>query len=43
MSNILAGIGRGQIKVLDQRVAARRAVYERYCEAFRFEHEHRSK
>ncbi|HEY0236346.1 MAG TPA: aminotransferase class I/II-fold pyridoxal phosphate-dependent enzyme [Afipia sp.] len=35
MSNILAGIGRGQIKVLDQRVAARRAVYDRYCEAFK--------
>jgi dTDP-4-amino-4,6-dideoxygalactose transaminase len=35
MSNILAGIGRGQIKVLDQRVAARRAIYARYCEAFK--------
>lgn len=30
MSNILAGIGRGQLKVLKQRVAARRAVFERY-------------
>lgn len=34
MSNILAGIGRGQLKVLPKRVAARRAVYERYAEAF---------
>lgn len=30
MSNILAGIGRGQLKVLEQRVAARRQVFERY-------------
>ena len=29
MSNILAGVGRGQLKVLDQRVEARRAVYAR--------------
>ena len=34
MSNILAGIGRAQLKVLPERVAARRAVYERYAEAF---------
>jgi dTDP-4-amino-4,6-dideoxygalactose transaminase len=34
MSNILAGVGRGQLKVLDQRVQARRAVYQRYCERF---------
>jgi len=34
MSNILAGVGRGQLKVLDQRVEARRAVYQRYREAF---------
>jgi pyridoxal phosphate-dependent aminotransferase EpsN len=32
MSNVLAGIGRGQLKVLDQRVDARRAVYARYAE-----------
>jgi dTDP-4-amino-4,6-dideoxygalactose transaminase len=32
MSNILAGVGRGQLKVLDDRVAARRRVYERYRE-----------
>lgn len=30
MSNILAGIGRGQLKVLSDRVAARRAIFERY-------------
>lgn len=30
MSNILAGIGRGQLKVLDERVAARRANYDFY-------------
>jgi dTDP-4-amino-4,6-dideoxygalactose transaminase len=34
MSNILAGVGRGQLKVLDQRVEARRAVYQRYADAF---------
>jgi dTDP-4-amino-4,6-dideoxygalactose transaminase len=30
MSNVLAGIGRGQLRVLDQRVAQRRRVYEHY-------------
>ena len=30
MSNIVAGIGRGQMKVLDERVAARRANHEFY-------------
>lgn len=34
MSNVLAGIGRGQLEVLEQRVAARRAVAERYEHAF---------
>ena len=33
MSNILAGVGLGQMKVLDQRVSARRRVFERYREA----------
>lgn len=33
ISNILAGIGRGQLEVLDERVAARRAVYNRYVDA----------
>lgn len=32
MSNILAGVGRGQLQVLDQRVEARRAVYDAYRE-----------
>lgn len=32
MSNILAGVGRGQIRVLNERVASRRSVYERYRE-----------
>jgi dTDP-4-amino-4,6-dideoxygalactose transaminase len=30
MSNVLAGIGRGQLRVLEQRVAQRRQVFERY-------------
>lgn len=30
MSNVLAGIGRGQLRVLGERIAARRAVFERY-------------
>ncbi|MDW0110670.1 DegT/DnrJ/EryC1/StrS family aminotransferase [Sporosarcina aquimarina] len=30
MSNITAGIGRGQLKVLDERVAKKRAIYEWY-------------
>lgn len=30
MSNVLAGIGRGQLKVLDQRVAQRRRVFDVY-------------
>lgn len=33
MSNILAAIGRGQLKVLDERVAARRRNYEYYKSA----------
>jgi pyridoxal phosphate-dependent aminotransferase EpsN len=33
MSNILAGIGRAQIKLIDDRVARRRAVFERYSDA----------
>lgn len=33
MSNVLAGIGRGQLKVLDQRVAQRRRVFDTYREA----------
>jgi dTDP-4-amino-4,6-dideoxygalactose transaminase len=30
LSNVLAGIGRGQLQVLDQRVEARRAIFSRY-------------
>ncbi|MGH6626583.1 MAG: DegT/DnrJ/EryC1/StrS family aminotransferase [Burkholderiaceae bacterium] len=33
MSNVLAGIGRGQLRVLQQRVAQRRRVFECYREA----------
>ena len=35
MSNVLAGIGRGQLKVLEKRVASRRAVFNQYKEAFK--------
>jgi dTDP-4-amino-4,6-dideoxygalactose transaminase len=34
MSNVLAGIGRGQLRVLDDRVRRRRAVFDRYRQAF---------
>ena len=34
MSNVLAGIGRGQMEVLDERVAARRKNYGRYVSFF---------
>ena len=34
LSNVLAGIGRGQLRVLKDRVAQRRAVFERYSQAF---------
>ncbi|MGC3999858.1 MAG: aminotransferase class I/II-fold pyridoxal phosphate-dependent enzyme [Anaeromyxobacter sp.] len=34
LSNVLAGIGRGQLEVLDDRVAQRRAVAFRYRDAF---------
>ena len=33
MSNVLAGIGRGQLRVLEQRVSQRRQVFETYREA----------
>jgi dTDP-4-amino-4,6-dideoxygalactose transaminase len=35
LSNVLAGIGRGQMEVLDDRVEARRRVYEFYKESFK--------
>jgi len=34
MSNVVAGIGRGQLAVLEDRVAARRAVAKQYVDAF---------
>lgn len=33
LSNVLAGIGRGQLRVLNERVAQRRTVFERYVAA----------
>mgnify|MGYP001943604903 FL=1 len=33
LSNVLAGIGRGQLKVLEDRVQARRLIFSRYYEA----------
>jgi dTDP-4-amino-4,6-dideoxygalactose transaminase len=35
MSNVVAGIGRGQLQVLDQRVEARRSVFEWYKTLFK--------
>ena len=35
LSNVLAGIGRGQLEVLEERVEARRRVFKRYRNAFR--------
>ena len=35
MSNIVAGIGRGQLKVLDQRIEKKRDIYNRYKNAFK--------
>lgn len=34
MSNIVAGIGRGQMKVLDNRIFKKKEIYEAYKEAF---------
>lgn len=36
LSNILAGIGRGQLKVLDQRIKQKKAIYEFYKEEFKY-------
>lgn len=33
LSNILAGLGRGQLRILEERVVARRAIFERYYNA----------
>lgn len=32
LSNVCAGIGRGQLAVLNERVTARRAIFDQYCE-----------
>ncbi len=34
ISNILAGIGRGQLEVIEERVTMRRAIFDRYQSAF---------
>lgn len=34
MSNVVAGIGRGQLLHLDEHIALKKAIYERYKEAF---------
>lgn len=36
MSNVVAGIGRGQLLVLEEHLAARRANFERYSNYFRY-------
>ncbi|CEO33559.1 DegT/DnrJ/EryC1/StrS family aminotransferase [Paraclostridium sordellii] len=35
MSNVVAGIGRGQMKVLDERIAKKKEIYETYKEGFK--------
>lgn len=35
MSNIVAGIGRGQLRVLEDRIAKKKEIFETYKEAFR--------
>ena len=35
MSNVVAGIGRGQLKVLKERIAKKKEIYETYQEAFK--------
>ncbi len=35
MSNVVAGIGRGQFKVLNDRIAKKKEIYETYKEAFK--------
>lgn len=34
LSNVLAGIGRGQLEVLEDRVASRRRIFDRYAKGF---------
>ena len=35
MSNIVAGIGRGQLRVLDERIAQKKHIFERYFIGFK--------
>ena len=35
MSNVVAGIGRGQLEVLDERIAKKKEIYEAYKEGFK--------
>ena len=35
MSNVVAGIGRGQIKVLDERIVKKKEIFETYKDAFK--------
>lgn len=35
MSNVVAGIGRGQLEVLDERIAKKKEIYQTYKEAFK--------
>ena len=35
LSNVLAAVGRGQLRVLEDRILARRAVFARYMESFK--------
>lgn len=34
MSNIVAGVGRGQLRILNERVSQKRAIFQRYADAF---------
>lgn len=34
MSNVVAGIGRGQLKVLDERIAKKKSIFEKYKKEF---------
>ena len=36
MSNIIAGVVRGQLPYLDEHIASKKAIYERYKEAFKY-------
>lgn len=35
MSNVVAGIGRGQLEVLDERIAKKKSIFDYYTEAFK--------